>query len=264
MERKLPEDYSLLVFDNVDSTNEEAKRLIRAKMHGEDSEKTVVWAKSQNSGRGRQGRKWSSPTGNLYLSIILNPDSKIEILSQLSFVAALALKAAIEKFLPKDAVCEYKWPNDLLVNGCKIAGILLENEVVKKGSSGWLVVGVGVNVKKFPKNLDIAATSLKELGCEDLNVEDVMEEVISSFNDKFEVWKNEGFDVVRKEWLASARGIGEEINVSLPKESLSGVFKEINHNGELVLSLGGGKIRLISGGEVFFDLKESRQKKASV
>ena len=135
----LPSPYQLITFETIDSTNEEAKRLA-----GSDApEGTVVWAREQSAGRGRRGRAWVSGHGNLYCSILLRPDCHAFKAMQLSFVAALAMADAVASVLPKGAFVNCKWPNDVLVEGRKISGILLESQNIPLGVwIGWLSVPV--------------------------------------------------------------------------------------------------------------------------
>ncbi|MEI7670065.1 MAG: biotin--[acetyl-CoA-carboxylase] ligase, partial [Pseudomonadota bacterium] len=142
-------DYHLLAFDSLDSTNEEAKRLAaNGGMHG-----AVIWSKLQTDGKGRMGRKWVSEEGNLFCSILLSPDTDIQSFSQLSFVASVAAIETIRSILPDEAEnINCKWPNDILMNGKKIGGILLESfETIDSSKSEnnktrWVVVGIGINI----------------------------------------------------------------------------------------------------------------------
>ena len=125
---------------------------------------TVIWAKSQTAGRGRQGRQWQSPEGNLYCSIIVRPAVRAADAAQFSFVTALALGQALSGLLPDSVEMRYKWPNDLLLDARKVAGILLESSGGADGGLDWLVVGAGLNVEEFPRLLPdgYPATSLRD------------------------------------------------------------------------------------------------------
>lgn len=255
MSQSLPKNYTLLEFANVDSSNEEAKRLVRAGMGGDHHDVTVVWAKSQSDGKGRFGRQWISPKGNLYVSLLIKPRANLQTLSQLSFVTALALREAIQSILPQDEflAVQYKWPNDILIDGKKVAGILLESASVdKKKNPEWLIIGVGVNIASFPaRGVNVPATSLKEFGAVP-SVESVLYNLIWSFKDKFDLWQEEGFHIFKEKWIRNAKGIGEEISVNYARENICGIFKGINHEGAMVLTLGGGQTMLLSYGEVSF------------
>ncbi len=115
---RLPPGYKLICYDSIGSTNDEAKRLAREGA----AERTLVWALEQNAGRGRRGRRWVSPRGNLYASLILRPDCTPHRAAQLGFVAALAVGGALGALLPRVEGLSYKWPNDVLINGVRSRG----------------------------------------------------------------------------------------------------------------------------------------------
>jgi BirA family biotin operon repressor/biotin-[acetyl-CoA-carboxylase] ligase len=140
----LPPEYRLAAFEILGSTNDEAKRLAREEgaVHG-----TLVWAMRQEAGKGRRGRTWVSPEGNVYASLILRPECATATAAQLSFVAAGALADALQPLLP-EAVCCCKWPNDVLIDDRKVAGILLESETDGSALSGRLPVSGNFAVQR--------------------------------------------------------------------------------------------------------------------
>src|SRR5437588_611372 len=140
----LPPAYGLVALDSIGSTNEEAKRLARAGA----ADKTLVWARTQTAGRGRGGRSWVSPAGNLYLSLILRETCPPARAAELGFAAAVALAAALDRLAPGLDLA-FKWPNDVLLGGRKLAGILIEAESAA-AAVDWLVLGLGVNVRPAP------------------------------------------------------------------------------------------------------------------
>ena len=155
-------DYHLLSFDALDSTNEEAKRLAR----GGGCRGAVIWAKKQSEGKGRMGRSWVSSEGNLFVSVLLQPEKPLKEFAQLSFVTAVAVIESLEALLAEGHALQCKWPNDILLNGRKLGGILLESFQTGEGSQPWVVVGVGVNVDSYPPRTEFPATCLKEAGVE--------------------------------------------------------------------------------------------------
>jgi len=171
----LPAGWSLIALDSVESTNDEAKR--RAERGAADG--TVVCARAQTAGRGRRGRRWSSPEGNLYVSIILRTDKPPAEAAQLSLATGLALAEALEGLLPEGVTVRCKWPNDVLVDGCKIAGILLESSGAARVD--WIVVGCGVNVVSHPDLAAYPATDLSAAGCDGVTVERVLEALKDRF-----------------------------------------------------------------------------------
>lgn len=233
---QLPQGFDLVALSSVDSTNNHAKSLAR----GGAAAFTVVTAKEQTAGRGRQGNTWTSCPGNLYMSVVLRPDLDAASTGQISFLAAVALAEALQEWLPDAVDMKLKWPNDLLLNGKKAAGILLEAE------SDWLVVGIGVNVAGAPEG----AASLKDFGVM-ADSGAVLEKLCQRLKSLYDVWKKSGFEPVRGEWLRYAYNIGQTINVRLPKETFAGKFVGIDGAGALQVELQDGSLRHVSSGEVF-------------
>jgi len=244
----LPSFYSLVAYASVDSTNEEAKRLASA---GAKSG-TLVWAGEQTAGRGRRGRGWVSPVGNLYMSLLLRPECPPAIACQVNFVTSVALAEALAGFLPAGKTVALKWPNDVLVGGAKVSGILLEAAAASDGSVEWLVVGVGVNVAAAPTGTPYPATSLEREDAAGAGVEAVLEAFAYRFQAGYETWREQGFAPVRARWLARARGLGESIEVRLDRETLRGRFADLDGSGVLALELPDGRRRHIAAGDLFF------------
>lgn len=242
---KLPPAYTLVALDEVDSTTEEARRRAEAGA----APGTLVWARSQRRGRGRRGRVWWSPPGNLYCSALLRPNAPLTEAVKLSFVAGLAVGEALSTLLPGGVRIGHKWPNDVFVGGRKAAGILLQS-VGLGGDHDWLIVGVGINVASHPLDLAYAATSLRAEGS-DATVEQTLEAYVWRLERWLERWRREGFAPVREAWLARAEGLGGPIEVRLGDETLSGAFADLDHSGALIVQLKGGGRRAISAGEVF-------------
>lgn len=245
----LPSAYRLVSLETVDSTNAEARRLA---LLGEEEtpDGTLVWAKEQTAGRGRRGRTWSSPPGNLYLSLVLRPEIAAEKAAEFGFIAALAIFDTLGSVGEPGHNVHCKWPNDVLLNEKKVAGILLETETGGSGIPDWVILGVGLNVGIFPADTDFPATSLR---AESMAASEV--ECLDSFCRHFLKWTNtwleDGFAPIRKNWLWRCQGQGEEIEVRLESETLTGVFSDIDENGALLLKTGDGERRITSG-DVFF------------
>lgn len=246
---KLPAGYRLAAFESVDSTNEQARLLaVDGALDG-----TVIWAKSQTAGRGRQGRQWQSPEGNLYCSIIVRPAVRAADAAQFSFVTALALGQALSGLLPDSVEMRYKWPNDLLLDARKVAGILLESSGGADGRLDWLVVGAGLNVRNFPDITDgYPATSLRDAGVSSVELQDLLARYVHGFAQWRERWQNEGLAALREAWLQRAARLGEDISVRMPGDRLRGRFSGLDESGALLLDLPDGTRRTISAGDVFF------------
>ena len=146
----------------------------------------------------------------------------------------------------------YKWPNDVLFNGRKGAGILLETKARPDGALEWLIIGMGVNIVSHPEDTDFPATDLRFEGCPS-SVDAVS--LLEAFSRHFQVWANrwldEGFKPLRTAWLRHAIKRGEEIEVRLPKETLRGIFRDLDEDGALLLAMRSGGERRIPAGEVF-------------
>jgi BirA family biotin operon repressor/biotin-[acetyl-CoA-carboxylase] ligase len=180
----------------------------------------------------------------------LRPDCPAHQAPQLGFVSALAIGDALGAMLPRLEGPRYKWPNDVLVNGRKIAGILLESEMTALDKLTFLIVGVGVNLTASPQGTAFPATSVAE----ECDGEVVPAAMLEKFSDHFESWKKrwqtEGFAPVRAAWLAAATFRGEEIRVHLEAATLHGRFLDIDEQGALLLEAD-GEHRRISAGEIF-------------
>lgn len=237
--------FQLASFAEIDSTNDEAKRRAgEGAAHG-----TLIWARAQSAGRGRRGRRFVSPAGNLYMSILLRPDRPAASAAQLGFAAALALGEAMLPLLPRPEGLRYKWPNDVLIDGRKVSGILLESQAAGDGRLDWLVVGIGVNVASFPEGVDYPAISLAAAGAR-VTVEALLEAVAGGFEAWYERWREEGFQPLRQAWLARARGLGESIRVRLQGAEARGRFAGLDEDGALLLDEGTAQ-RRIGAGDVF-------------
>ena len=208
---RLPSVYNLITLRSCESTNEEAK--IRARQ-GEVKipDGTLIWAKEQTAGRGRRGRTWESLDGNLYLSLILRPEVSLQKAAQLSFVAAVALFDALGNVSDPGHQIHLKWPNDVLLQEKKVAGILLETESNCNGTLDWVVLGIGLNVAHFPRETTFPATSLMAENW-DVSIEAALEAFARSFQIWANNWVESGFERIRKTWLNRAFGLGLPLEV---------------------------------------------------
>jgi BirA family transcriptional regulator, biotin operon repressor / biotin---[acetyl-CoA-carboxylase] ligase len=245
----LPPAYRLIEMDSVGSSNDEAKSLADAGAE----EGTLVWAHEQTKGRGRHGRTWNSPRGNLYLSLILRPECALAEAAQLGFVAALAVGDAIGAVAPPMLEVTYKWPNDVLVHGRKVAGLLLESKSTADGALEWLILGVGVNVQSHPNDARFPATNLifESVGPE-VNEAVMLEAFSRHFLTWVNRWTEDGFEPIRRAWLSHAHGLGEAIEVRLGKETVRGTFKDLDESGALILELPNAGRRVITAGDILF------------
>ena len=240
----------LLELDTVDSTNEEARRLIAS---GERGPLWIVAAR-QTNGRGRLGRNWISPPGNLFASLIIHDIGDACIASQLGFVTGVAAMRALETLGIGSGVA-LKWPNDLLIDGAKLGGVLLETVMVPTGDlrnpiAPAAIIGIGVNCASAPDDLPYPAKALSERGPAAPTRESLFAALSNSFVETLAIWRGgEDFSQIRAEWLRYAASLGENIRVALAQETVEGRFETIDAAGRLVLATPAGE-RLIEAGDV--------------
>lgn len=245
----LPAGYRLVQRETIDSTNAEAARLAR----NGAGDGTVVWAKRQTAGRGRHGRRWESPDGNLYCSLLLRPEAPPAEAAQLGFVAALALAEALDGVLPVASNLAFKWPNDVLLDGGKVAGILLESSGDRDGRLDWLIIGCGLNLRHFPQDVvGYPATSLSAAGVREVGDGELLAAFVGAFSRWRSRWQVAGSGPVLDAWLARAVQIGNEIAVRLPGRELRGRFTGLDPSGALLLDLPDGSRQTVTAGDVFF------------
>lgn len=214
-------------FESLASTNDTAK---------EFDPYSVIHAHMQTKGRGRNNRSWQSMDGNLFCSIVLPLTNNA---SAYSFVAGVALAQTLAHLSPR-----IKWPNDVLIEGKKIAGILLEP------SDDKLIIGIGVNVKNHPtENMLYQTTSLAALG-DDVSALQVLDRLLENMTDVMNILDKHGFSKIRQTWMEYATGLGLPIKVRLPNMELTGIFETIADDGALILGTTEGK-RTITAGDVF-------------
>lgn len=244
----MPDGYRVLVYDELDSTMDEARR------QAAQGATAPLWiiAASQTKGRGRRNRAWASGTGNLLCTLLLNPNTSAAEAAKLSFLAALAVGESLDQFIGSPLRIRFKWPNDVLLDGAKVAGILLEAESAPAGPLAWLSIGIGVNLAYHPEHTEWPATSLAASGIAPLHPHAALERLAARFAHWLERWRKEGFAPVKTAWLERAARRGEKIEVRLDKETLHGIFSTLDDSGALVLTQPDGAIRLISAGDVFF------------
>ena len=231
----------LVSYEAIDSTNAEGLRLARA------GEPGPLWiaARSQNAGRGRRGRTWVSEPGNLYASLLLTDPSPPDRAAELSFVAALALHDTIAGRIPGLATrLRLKWPNDLLIDRNKFAGILIEGE----GSA--VAIGIGVNCVHHPAATSHPATDLAAAGVR-ASPETLLAPLSRAMLVRLAQWnRGTGFAAIRADWLARAAGLGKPIRVTLAEADLAGRFETIDETGRLVIRLADGTMQTVAAGDV--------------
>lgn len=244
----LPAGYRLFSHDVLDSTNDEARALGLAGEPGG----AVVWAVRQEAGRGRRGRSWHSPEGNLYLSFLVRPNRPLAATGPLALVAALALAEAAEPLVPPAVTLSLKWPNDVLAHGAKLAGILIEVDRSPGEPEPFVVVGCGVNLVHRPTGLAYPTTSLVELGAApEAVVPGVMISRLAEAWDRwYHRWLGEGMAAVQAAWLRRAHGLGAPVALRIGKRAVEGRFVDLDETGAIVLADDHGGRTAFTIGEV--------------
>lgn len=235
------------MLDSVDSTMAEAAR--RAPLLDRP---TWIMARSQTAARGRRGRPWVVPPGNLNATLIFKPEATAVEAAKRSFLAANALYQALAIYVPAEKL-SLKWPNDVLLSGGKVAGILLE-------SSGqgpfvdWLSIGIGVNLRHTPEGVTDASfppISLMAAGGWEVEAQDFLAMLADAYATQEDKLRHFGFKRIREDWLANAARLGEVITARTGREDVTGIFDSIDQDGNLVLITGTGP-RAIPAADVFF------------
>jgi BirA family transcriptional regulator, biotin operon repressor / biotin---[acetyl-CoA-carboxylase] ligase len=244
--------YRLLSLDATGSTNDDALQAARSGDPG------PLWiaAAEQRAGRGRHGRQWTSPPGNLYASLLLVDPCELSAAPQLGFVAGLALHKAVEAATGLGAPrLSLKWPNDLLLDGAKVSGLLLEGHRLDGRLA--VVIGFGVNVAFAPAGTPYPAAALQAVR-PGLTREEVFRSLSAAFARTFSTWSasarmnaSDPFGPVRRLWLERAAGFGQEVTLRLPSGEKKGLFAGLDRLGRLRLESSAG-VELIDAGDLYF------------
>jgi BirA family biotin operon repressor/biotin-[acetyl-CoA-carboxylase] ligase len=255
--------YRLTAFAETGSTNAEALAAARAGEAG----RTWFVSDHQTAGRGRRGRPWATPPGNLAATLLMTDQPDPIAAASLGFVAGLALDEALRKVAPSLALrigldglepgtgegarLRLKWPNDVLLDGAKLAGILLEGETLPGGDFA-VAIGIGVNVVHAPEGLPYPAVALRTLGFP-VDAAMLFVALSNAWAGLERLWASgRGFPLVRRLWLDRAAGLGERVAIRHGGEAVSGTFETIDESGRLVVLLADGSRRAVAAGEVHF------------
>lgn len=233
-------EWKYFEFKEVGSTNDKIREYCQS-----EGQCVVVRADTQTAGRGRWGRSWQSEAGNLFFSAAFEFD--IKEAGKLAFICSLSLLQALKKIAPSADIL-LKWPNDVLLNGAKVSGILLE-----KGEGNYIIAGIGVNVAVAPKveNAVYKITSLADAAIK-TTAPELMLLFMESFSQNLSLLQTKGFAVLRTEWLKYAKNLGKEIIVRQNGKEWKGVFAGIDEDAVLLMQTPAG-VRKILAGDVFFE-----------
>ena len=245
-----PEGYGRKVLASTDSTNAEAARIA-----GQTRGPVWILAHEQKAARGRRGRPWSMPKGNFAATLLLHPTETPDIVALRSFVASLALFDALVAVSGRSEPFSLKWPNDVLLSGQKLAGILLESAGRGDGVQ-HLAIGIGVNLAAAPEVHEVEADALRPVSlAQSLGVVVSPEGFLAALAESYDAWERTfttlGFVPIRNAWLARAARLGQNIRARTVSEEFAGTFETLDDVGNLVLGTANGR-KHVSAAEVFF------------
>lgn len=235
------ESFKIIKYESLDSTQEEAKRLLKEQKidHG-----YAITTDMQVKGKGRYDRKWTGEKGDLACTFVLKPEKNINLFTQISFVAAIAVGDITTKHL-KECAIKYKWPNDIMINNKKVSGILLELVQNKH-----LLVGIGINVisnaEKELQNIYSLSNNNQKL-----NYATILQDLCEFFVKRYNQWNQMGFDAIKNLWTANAMNLEKKIKANYLGNETEGYFIGIDDSGSMILQENGKK-KLIKIGEIFF------------
>jgi BirA family biotin operon repressor/biotin-[acetyl-CoA-carboxylase] ligase len=228
-------------FDTIDSTNIYAKKLAKEGIE----EGVIIFADVQTSGRGRKNRLWSSPKGGLWFSVVLYPNISPKKAMLLTMASSIAVFQGIKKITGIKA--EIKWPNDLLINGRKICGILTEIDSEKQ-KINYCIIGIGINVNnELEKELQLDATTLKKELNKEILIHELLRAIIENFDENYNKLLSGEYDFIRESWLKCSNIIGRKIQVIDDKTVLTGKVVKVDSDGYILLNTANGEIKIISG-----------------
>lgn len=245
-------DAPFVVFDEIDSTNEEARRRASAN----DFEPAWLLAKVQTAGRGRRGRSWTTMPGNMLLTYYGTSKKPPADIALLGFAAGVALIDVCAPLVQPQAA-KLKWPNDLMLNGRKAAGILLESAQIAPGRDDgfWFAVGVGLNIAGAPDDAGQPTASLSDIlkpGLEKPSPVTLAQSFASRLAHWAAIIERGAFEYLRQAWELNARGMGADVRVDVAGAWIEGKASGLSPRGEFIVALPDGETRLISAGDVYF------------
>lgn len=237
-------------FKNVDSTNIVARKLA-SNREIETDEGTVVIAGKQTMGKGRLGRKWISPQGGLWFSILLHPVIDLLYFPLLTLMTALVVTRVIRSLYHINA--KIKWPNDILINNKKVCGILSETSILSNRIE-YAIVGIGLNVNNnindFPENISEDVVSLKKILDEDISLKKLMRNILDEFEEYYEFFRKNKFSSIVNEWKLYSNTIGKRVSIDTGVEIITGEAVDIDAKGALILKLENGALEKIISGTI--------------
>lgn len=241
--------YKFLNFEKVESTSDEVRNVI----FKDPSQDVVVIADMQTRGRGRRGRRWYSPPGNLYFSFSKTPAINPAALGQISLVTGIAVHHVISKLLPSSAQIALKWPNDILVNKMKLGGILIETEQFPGCEYATCIIGIGINITSSPEMVAFPPCALRDYINELPDKDELARNIIDEFNRCYNVWLYDGFEKLRSEWLSLSYGLGKPVSARAENGfEIYGRFLTLSSDGAVVICDDDGNEYLVRSSEITY------------
>jgi len=224
--------YNLINLKTVKSTNLEIKKMISSKVNINN---LCLSADNQTDGYGRRNAKWFSYKGNIHLSILVKPKCSINEVNQLSFMTSITLGDTLKK-IKSNINIKYKWPNDILLNKKKIAGVILETSSFENKKIKWVIIGIGLNIKKSP-NLNTKEFKITSLNKEKIYVkkDDFINSFLQRFFRNYEFWKKKGFNFIKKDWISNVYKKNNKIVVKYQNNYIKGKILDLLINGGIKL-----------------------------
>ena len=238
----------IFYFPELESTNIIAKVKASPRVEG-INEGTIIIAERQSAGKGRLGRRWFSPLGGIWLSIILYPQLSPSYIPRITLMTAVAIVKAMERCAQVKA--QIKWPNDILINEKKVCGILTEMSA-ELDVINWVVVGIGINVnvdhREFPEDIQEKIISLQEFLGKEISRVRLAQILLEEFEKYYERLKRREFSSILKEWKLYSHTLGRKIKINLGEKIITGEAIDINEEGALILKKEDGELlEIISG-----------------
>ena len=224
--------YNLINLKTVKSTNLELKKLFSL---NKSINNLCLSASNQTNGYGRRNNKWFSYNGNVHLSILLKPKCKINKVNQLSFMTSISIGNTLKK-IKNNINIKYKWPNDIILNKKKVAGVIIETSSFVNRNIKWVIIGIGLNIKKYP-NLNKTDFKITSLNKEKIHIDKnfFISEFLKIFFKNYESWKKKGFNFIKKEWVINVYKQNEKIIVKYQNNYIKGKLVNLLINGGIKL-----------------------------
>lgn len=235
-------------YDVLESTNIQAKKLA-----GSDAEDgTVVIAKIQSEGKGRQNRKWISPEGGLWISVVIRPDLHPQKATLVTLMAANAVAETLSEY---DLEARIKWPNDVLIDGKKVCGILTEAKI-KENHLEYIILGIGVNanieLSELPEDIREVSTTITHELKKDIFLDQLLHRLLVHMDMYYQLLQAAEFEKIVKNWKEKSDTLQRHVKITTQKESIWGIAKDIDDTGALILKTDDGGIQKLYAGDCVY------------